>query len=230
MTRPDTGQDCQALAEAADALGVALTPAQCDRLLLYREHLVRWNAVFNLSAVRDREDILRRHLVDCLALVAPMVRVGRERGLGEGGHLRVLDVGSGAGLPGIVLGIARPDWHIDCVDTVGKKAAFVRQAAGELGLQGVKAWHARVEQWPGSPEGARYDIVTCRAFASLTLLASLTERLLAPRGVWVAMKGVVPDDEIAALPEGVGVFHVEPIEVPGLDARRCLIWMERKTA
>ena len=230
MTRPDAAQDRQALADAAEALGVVLTPAQCDRLLLYREHLVRWNAVFNLSAVRGRDDILRRHLVDCLALVAPMLRVGRERGLGEGGRLRVLDVGSGAGLPGIVLGVAQPDWHIDCVDTVGKKAAFVRQVAGELGLSGVNAWHARVEQWSGSPAGLGYDIVTCRAFASLPLLVGLTKELLASHGVWVAMKGVVPDDEIAALPGDVGVFHVEPIEVPGLDARRCLVWMERKTA
>lgn len=229
MTRPDGSADRVVLAQAAEALGLTLDAAQCDQLLLYREHLVRWNVVFNLSAVRDPGEILRRHIVDCLALVSPLRRVIRERGLGEGGALRVLDVGSGAGLPGIVLGVAQPDWSIDCVDTVGKKVAFVREAVAALGLSGVRAWHARVEQWAGDPAGARHDVVTCRAFASLSTLASLTQRLLGPRGVWVAMKGAVPDEEIDALPQGLRVFHVEPIEVPGLDARRCLVWMERTT-
>ena len=230
MTPPDDRGDREVLAEAAQTLGLKLTAAQCDRLLSYRERLVRWNAVFNLSAVRDPGEMLRRHVIDCLALVLPLARVVEQRGLGGGGPLRVLDVGSGAGLPGVVLGVVRPDWRIDCVDTVGKKVAFVRQAVGELGLSGVRAWHARVEQWPGDPAGLGYDVVTCRAFASLSTLVDLTRRLLAPRGVWVAMKGGVPDDEIAALPEEVRVFHVEPIEVPGLEARRCLVWMERKTA
>lgn len=230
MTPPDARGGRQVLAESAEQLGVPLSAAQRDQLLEYREHLLRWNAVFNLSAVRDPDEILRRHLIDCLALVAPMARVAQQRGLGGDGPLKVLDVGSGAGLPGIVLGVARPDWRIDCVDTVGKKVAFVRQVVGELGLAGVRAWHARVEQWAGDAQApSGYDVVTCRAFASLGALVTLTGGLSSARGVWVAMKGAVPQEEIAGLPEPVAVFHVEPIEVPGLDARRCLVWMERKT-
>ena len=138
---------------------------------------------------------------------------------------RVLDVGSGGGLPGVVWAIALPDLELHCVDTVGKKAAFVRQVAAELRLPNLKAEHARVE----SLKGPAADVVTSRAFASLADFVRLTAHLLAPGGVWMAMKGKRPDDEIAALPATAAMFHVEPLTVPGLDAERCLVWLRPAT-
>ena len=135
--------------------------------------------------------------------------------------MRVLDVGSGAGLPGVVLALARPDWSVCCVDAVAKKASFVRQVAGELKLANLQSRHARVESLA---EGA-FDLIVSRAFASLRDFSQLTRNQLAADGCWCAMKGVVPDDEIAALPPDVEVFHVEPLVVPALDAQRCLVWM-----
>lgn len=139
---------------------------------------------------------------------------------------RVLDVGSGAGLPGVVFAIMRPDLEVTCVDAVAKKAGFIRQVAGELGLSHLRAEHARVEDL--ATGARRFDVITARAFASLADFVALTEPLLAPAGVWMAMKGREPEDEMAALPPTVHVFHVEPLQVPGLEARRCLVWMKRK--
>jgi 16S rRNA (guanine527-N7)-methyltransferase len=141
--------------------------------------------------------------------------------LTNAGNQRLLDVGSGGGLPGAVFAILQPELNVSCVDTVGKKVAFVRQVALELGLRNLHAEHARVEQLQAPP----FQIVCARAFASLADFTRLTTTLLAPGGVWLAMKGKRPNDEIAALPVGVDVFHVEPIEVPGLAAERCLVWM-----
>jgi 16S rRNA (guanine527-N7)-methyltransferase len=133
----------------------------------------------------------------------------------------VLDVGSGAGLPGIVLATMRPAWSVECVDAVAKKAAFVRQAVGELGLSNMRVHHARVEQL----RPASHDLIVSRAFASLRDFVALTRPQLDARGSWLAMKGRRPDAEIAELPATVDVFHVEQITVPGLAAQRCLVWM-----
>ncbi len=205
------------LAAVCRQLGVAAGPAQLDRLADYAALLQRWNATYNLTAVRSPADILSHHLADCLAVVPPLQR---ERAGG-----RLLDVGSGGGLPGVVIAALLPGWDVTCVDTVGKKAAFVRQAAGALGLPNLHAAHARVEQLKVAP----FDVITARAFASLADLVRLTRPLLAPTGVWMAMKGRVPDDEIGALPGDVEVFHVEHLTVPGLDAQRCLVWMRPRT-
>jgi 16S rRNA (guanine527-N7)-methyltransferase len=185
--------------------------------LQYLDLLQRWNATYNLTAVRDRAAMLTQHLADCLALIEPLLR----RGITG----RVLDVGSGGGLPGVVLAIMLPALDVTCVDTVGKKAAFVRQVAGALALPQLHAVHARVEAL-GAPG---FDLITARAFASLADFVSLTRRHLAPGGVWMAMKGKIPTDEMAALTADVEVFHVEPLAVPGLDAERCLVWMRPKT-
>lgn len=207
------------LREAAAELGLAPDHAT-DLLLAYLALLQRWNTTYNLTAVRDPRDMLTQHLVDCLAVVAPL---RRER---APGGKRILDVGSGGGLPGVVLSIMRPEDTVTCIDTVGKKAAFIRQVALELRLRNLTAEHARVEQWRGAP----FDIVTSRAFASLSDFVHLTERHLAPGAVWMAMKGKRPDDEIAALPAHIDVFHVEPLTVPGLAADRCLVWMRPRPA
>jgi 16S rRNA (guanine527-N7)-methyltransferase len=203
-----------ALADAASQLAVPLGAGQRQSLIRYLELLQRWNATYNLTSVRDPGQMLTQHLVDCLAVVGPL-----QRHLG-GRPARLLDVGSGGGLPGVVLAAALPQVEVTCVDTVGKKAAFVRQVAAELALQNLRGVHARVESLKGE-----FDVITSRAFAALPLFCRLTRSRLASDGLWMAMKGRVPDDEIAALPPDVAVFHVEHLEVPGLNAERCLIWM-----
>jgi 16S rRNA (guanine527-N7)-methyltransferase len=202
------------LAPVFAALGLEATSEQESQLLQYLDLLQRWNATYNLTAVRDRQGMLSQHLADCLAVVQPLSRV-----LLKG---RVLDVGSGGGLPGVVLAIMRPDLDVTCVDTVGKKAAFVRQVAGALGLNKLHAAHARVEALAPSP----FDLITSRAFASLLDFTRLTGPLLAEGGVWMAMKGKSPDEEMAQLPAAVSVFHVEHLKVPTLHAERCLVWMK----
>jgi len=131
-------------------------------------------------------------------------------------------VGSGGGLPGVVIAIGCPDIDVTCVDAVGKKAAFVQQVAGALGLSNLHGRHGRVEAIAGP-----FDVVTSRAFASLADFTAWSDGALAEGGVWLAMKGRRPDDEIAALPPAVTVFHVEPLTVPGLEAERCLVWLRR---
>lgn len=204
-----------ALAQGAAALDIAADDAQIDTLLAYLDLLGRWNRVYNLTAVRDRSQMVTQHLLDCLTVVVPLSRWSR------GQRRRVLDVGSGAGLPGLVIAVLLPALDVTCIDAVGKKASFVRQAAAELGLRNVHAVHGRVESLADS----QFDIVVSRAFASLVEFTSLTRHLLAPGGVWLAMKGKLPTDEIASLPGGVEMFHVEHVKVPGLDAERCLVWM-----
>ncbi len=203
--------------------------APVDRLLAYLDLLARWNATYNLTAVRDPQDMLRQHLADCLAVVGPMSRqLAQPPGGGAEATpraIRVLDVGSGGGLPGVVLAAMFPHWQVVCVDTVGKKAAFIRQAAAELGLRNLSGEHSRVESLRGAP----FDVITSRAFASLVDFTRLSRALLAPQGVWMAMKGRAPTDELAALPSDIDVFHVEPLTVPGLQAERCLVWMRLRT-
>ena len=200
------------------ALDLEATPQQQQGLLQYLDLLQRWNATYNLTAVRDRQGMLTQHLADCLAVVKPLSRV-----LQAG---RVLDVGSGGGLPGVVLAIMRPQLQVTCVDTVGKKAAFVRQVAGSLGLNNLQSVHARVEAL-ALPS---FDLITSRAFASLLDFTALTQPLLSEAGVWMAMKGKNPEAEVAQLPARISVFHVEQLQVPTLDAERCLVWMKPQSS
>ena len=217
-----------ALEATLTELGLPLAPVEC--LLSYLDLLARWNATYNLTAVRDPQDMLRQHLADCLAVVGPMARqLAQPPGGGADAAsrpVRVLDVGSGGGLPGVVLAAMFPHWPVVCVDTVGKKAAFIRQAAVELGLRNLSGEHARVEALRATP----FDVITSRAFASLVDFTRLTRSLLAPQGVWMAMKGRGPTEELAALPGDIEVFHVEPLTVPGLQAERCLVWMRLREA
>lgn len=211
--------DAAALHASALQLGLEPSARQLDQLQAFAALLQRWNATYNLTAVRNAQGILVQHLLDCLAVVAPM-----RRALPHGG--RVLDVGSGGGLPGVVLAVMLDDVDVTCVDAVGKKAAFVRQVSGALGLPKLQAVHARVEQLQCEP----FDVITSRAFASLADFTHWTRPLLAAAGVWVAMKGQGPTEEVQALPGTVEVFHVEPLRVPGLDAQRCLVWMRDRTS
>ena len=205
------------LQAGADALALGLTEAQITQLLEFLSLLQKWNKVYNLTAVRDPQEMLTHHLLDSLAAVAPLRR--QVATLGQG--VRLLDVGSGGGLPGVVFAICCPDVDVSCVDTVGKKAAFIQQAAVALQLRNLHGLHARVETLT-----TPFDIISCRAFASLPdFVVWSRAALAAPHGVWLAMKGKRPDDEVAALPPDVQVFHVEPLTVPGLDAERCIVWM-----
>jgi 16S rRNA (guanine527-N7)-methyltransferase len=212
--------DPEAIRKIVSDLGLALPDTALDQLAAYLALLRKWNAAYNLTAVRDVAQMRVQHIADCLAVVAPLRREAVAV-LGGKPGLRVLDVGSGGGLPGVVLALANPLWDVSCTDAVGKKAAFVRQVAGELGLPNLHAIHARVETLTDPP----FDVVTARAFASLPELVRLTRPLLARGGVWMAMKGKRPDAELAGLPADIDVFHVEPLTVPALDAERCLVWM-----
>jgi 16S rRNA (guanine527-N7)-methyltransferase len=176
----------------------------------------KWTRVYNLTALRDPADMLTHHLLDSLAVIEPLQRQIGQR------PATLLAVGSGAGLPGVVIAICCPQVRLDCVDAVAKKAAFVQQVAAALRLPNLRGLHGRVEKI-----GGRYDVVSCRAFASLTDFIGWSSAALAEEGIWLAMKGKVPDEEIAALPGAVRVFHVEQLQVPGLDAERCIVWMKR---
>ncbi|PXW99240.1 16S rRNA m(7)G-527 methyltransferase [Sphaerotilus hippei] len=206
------------LTTGAQALGLSLNDTTVERLLAYLDLLLQWNQTYNLTAIRDRQHALTHHLLDSLTVVLPLQRHLSARSLSQAS---VLDVGSGGGLPGAVLASVCPELQVTCVDAVAKKAGFIRQTSAELGLPRLQARHSRVEQI----QDARYDVITSRAFSSLPDLIRLTRPLLAPGGVWMAMKGQHPGDELAALPADIEVFHVEPLQVPGLEAERCLIWM-----
>lgn len=205
------------LIAGAGAMAVTLDAAQADRLLAYLDLLERWNRAYNLTSVRERHAMRVQHLLDCLAVLP-----GLSRELPAGG--RLLDVGSGGGLPGVVIAILTDNIEVICVDAVGKKAAFVRQVAGVLALPRLAAIHSRVEALLGPP----FDVITSRAFASLPDFVELTARLLAGDGKWMAMKSRSPTEEISHLPASIDVFHVEPLQVPGLHAERCLVWMRQK--
>lgn len=212
---PMNVSDVEPIAALTRQLGLVPDERQLRQLQDYLELLQRWNKTYNLTALRDPGQMFTHHLADCLAALPPLQRV-----LAGRGGLRLLDVGSGGGLPGVLIAVLCPGLEVSCVDTVGKKAAFIRQVSAELGLRNLRAEHARVEQLPG-----RYDLITSRAFATLADFVALTRERLAPEGLWMAMKGKRPEEEIAALPTDVEVFHVEPLAVPGLDAERCLVWM-----
>jgi 16S rRNA (guanine527-N7)-methyltransferase len=206
------------LKAGAAELGLTLSATQLDQLMAYLALIQKWNKVYNLTAVRDPQEMLTHHLLDSLTAIAPLVRHT------QGRPSKVLDVGSGGGLPGIVLAICRPELDVSCVDTVGKKAAFIQQVAATLKLPNLRGIHARVETLTGP-----FDVICCRAFASLPDFVNWSRSALAGQGVWMAMKGKHPQGEIDGLPADVHVFHVEPLAVPGLDVERCMVWMKPLT-
>ena len=209
-----------ALQKGLDGLGLVLTLDQQTQLLAYMDLIAKWTKVYNLTAVRDADEMLTHHLLDSLAVIAPLRRELVKLSGPTDSHHTLLDVGSGAGLPGVVIAITCPDVSVTCVDTVAKKAAFIQQVAATLKLPNLKGLHARVETLTEP-----FDVVCSRAFASLLDFTTWSQSALADHGIWMAMKGKHPDQELAVLPENVKVFHVEQLQVPGLDAERCIIWM-----
>lgn len=208
------------LEQGVQALKLDLAPAQVDLLMSFMDLLQKWNKVYNLTSVRDPQEMLTHHLLDSLAAVPALLRHVSSLRVEEGKRLPLLDVGSGGGLPGVVFAICCPQIDVNCVDTVGKKAAFIQQVAASLRLPNLRGIHDRVENLK-----TRYPVISCRAFASLVDFTTWSRKALAEDGIWFAMKGKHPDEEIAALPADVKVFHVEPLQVPGLDAERCVIWL-----
>ncbi len=210
----------EALRAGLRTLALDLSDVQIGQLLDYQSLIGKWTKVYNLTAVRDPAEMLTHHLLDSLAAIAPLNRHLQQAGLDAGSTL--LDVGSGAGLPGVVVAICCPTVAVTCVDTVAKKAAFIKQAALALKLPNLKGLHARVESIE-----TPFDVICSRAFASLPDFTQWSGSALADTGVWMAMKGKQPTDELAALPSTVNVFHVEQLQVPGLNAERCIVWMQK---
>ena len=213
------------LVDGAHALRLALTPRQCERLLDFVALLAKWNAVYNLTAIRDPQRMVAAHVLDSLAPLPQVLARAGDR------PLRILDVGRGAGLPGIVWAIAldgtnRPRADVTLVDAVDKKTAFQRQASAQLRLDNVQCVHARIERWQGGP----FELICSRAYASLADFVDQTHRLLAADGRWLAMKGEVPTDELAKLPACAALDEVVPLSVPFLeDASRCVVLMRPST-
>ena len=202
---------------ALTAAGCAALPADARlKLEAYIALLAKWNATYNLTAIRGPERMVTHHVLDALA-VLPHLPVG-----GASAGVRILDVGSGGGVPAIPLAIAQPDWRVVALDSNHKKGAFLQQAISELPLPNAEAVIARVEEYvPTAP----FDIVISRAFADLATFVNSSARHLAPNGVLVAMKGVFPDEEIDELPPNMRVVATPALQVPGLDAERHLIVM-----
>ena len=202
------------LASGVAALGLGLTAAQFAQLAAYVEFLAKWNKTYNLTAIREPHRMVTHHLLDALAVVPHLPPT---RGL------RILDVGSGGGVPGIPLAIARPDAHVVMIDSNHKKAAFLMQAAIELGLANVESHAVRVEDYaPVSP----FEVVISRAFSDLAAFATASARHLNSGGKLFAMKGLYPEEELALLPKEFVVQSAPALEVPGLDAARHVIIMQ----
>jgi 16S rRNA (guanine527-N7)-methyltransferase len=200
------------------ALKLDLSERQIQQLLDYQALIAKWTQVYNLTAVRDPAEMMTHHLLDSLAAIAPLRRHLQESGLESAS--RLLDVGSGAGLPGVVIAICCPTVAVTCVDTVAKKAAFIKQAALALKLPNLTGLHARVESITQP-----FEVICSRAFASLVDFTAWSAGALAPTGVWMALKGKHPADELALLPPGIEVLHTQTLQVPGLNAERCILWL-----
>ena len=214
----------QGLSHGIESLSLNVAEPQQRQLLSYMALIQKWNKVYNLTALRQAQEILTHHLLDSLSAVSPLLgHIAKTKGDANAG-IELLDVGSGGGLPGVVIAICCPNIRVTCVDTVSKKAAFVQQVAASLRLSNLRGVHARVESLTGP-----YDVVCSRAFASLPDFVSWSAAALSDGGVWMAMKGKLPEAEMAALPSFAEVFHVEQLQVPGLEADRCMVWMKKPT-
>ena len=214
----------QGLSLGIESLSLNVSVPQQRQLLSYMALIQKWNKVYNLTALRQAQEILTHHLLDSLSAVSPLLgHIAKTKGDANAG-IELLDVGSGGGLPGVVIAICCPNIRVTCVDTVSKKAAFVQQVAASLRLSNLRGVHARVESLTGP-----YDVICSRAFASLPDFVSWSAAALSDGCVWMAMKGKLPEAEMAGLPSFTQVFHVEQLQVPGLEADRCMVWMKKPT-
>jgi len=203
-----------ALLSGLAQLGLELEAGQREKILAYITLLNKWGTVYNLTAIKDSKDILVQHVLDCLSVIKPI----SERVVAGS---TILDVGSGAGLPALMIAIARPDLNVVAIDAVAKKVAFIKQAALQLGLPNAIAKHGRVEK----DTGPKYELIVSRAFSSLKDFIEGTQGRLLEGGVWMAMKGKMPEEEINELPKGIDLIEVTQLTVPMMNAERCLVWM-----
>lgn len=208
----------QDLSRGLQKLGLVLSVGQQASLMDYLALMEKWNAVYNLTAIRDPQQMLIQHLLDSLSIVPVLQRQSATPTPGQ--SVRLLDVGSGGGLPGIPLAVAMPQVLVTLIDPVHKKTAFLTQVKAALHLGNVRVITGKVE---AMPDEARFEVITSRAFASLADFVQLAQTRLAPLGFFAAMKGVVPASEIAQLPSGFVVQEIVPLQVPGLAAERCLV-------
>ena len=209
------------LTKAAEKMGLVLDDKQKQSVLLYLELIQKWNKTYNITAIKEAEQILVQHLFDSLSVIAPLQQqVGAEKAA------VVLDVGSGGGLPGVIIAICCPHWHVTCIDAVEKKTSFITMVAGRLGLKNLSSKHCRIEDY-ASDEA---DLVVSRAFASLSDFANWSGHTAKKNGHLAAMKGHYYPDEIAEL-EKTSDWLLDlwqALEVVDMDAERCLIWLKRK--
>ena len=203
----------QLLEEGVAALQLNLNPDQYNQLMSYLDLLIKWNGVYNLTSVRNPPDMVRQHLLDSLSAVFAFEHAKN-----------ILDVGSGGGLPGIVLAIVYPSAKVALIDTVNKKTAFLKQVKAQLGLTNVTVYTGRVEQLQVLDP---FDVITSRAFSELANFVNWAGHLLARGGQMIALKGQLPEHEIAVLPKGWVITKVQALIVPGLDAQRHLLWIEQ---
>ncbi len=210
------------LAAGLRALGIELPAAAFAQLIAYLAELHKWNASYNLTAVRDPAEMASRHLLDSLTLLPYLPAVGP-----LSSTIRLLDVGSGAGIPGLILAIARPELRVVVLDSNGKKARFMRHAVRTLGLSNVEVIEDRAEDYAPS---ALFDVIVSRAFASLAEFVDCTRRALSADGRWLAMKGKVTDEESAVLPPEMTIETIHSLTVPGLEEARSLVVLRRSAA
>jgi 16S rRNA (guanine527-N7)-methyltransferase len=206
----------QVLEEGIAEMGLDVSPAQREQLMDYLGLMFKWNSVYNLTSLRDPMQMVTHHLLDSLAAVPAFSQAHN-----------VLDVGSGGGLPGIVLAIVRPDMKVSMIDTVHKKTAFLTQVKAELGLANVTVYTMRVEQLTVSE---KFDVITSRAFADLSDFVNWSSHLLAEGGRYIALKGVAPEEERQRLPDDWRVTGVKPLQVPRLGAERHLVFIEHASS
>ncbi len=212
-----TSSLAQALQQGLAHLALPLSDDQQTQLLAFLALLLKWNKVYNLTSVREPEQTLTQHVMDCLAVIPEVLKAYPNK-------IDLLDVGSGGGLPSVVFAIACPQWRVTAIDAVAKKAAFIQTVALSLKLNHLVSVHGRVETVTQP-----FDLITCRAFAELADFTHGSAKALKPGGRWLAMKGKFPQAEIDRLPPTVSLEHTQVVNVPGLDAQRCLVWMKPVT-
>lgn len=210
-------EEKQLLKDGVQEIGLDLSPEQMEKLSDYLDLLLKWNKVFNLTSITTEREGVHKHLLDCLSLIPYLKKKKKPE------FSTVADVGSGGGLPAAVIAICLPDMVVHSIDAVGKKSLFVTQAASQLGLSNLKAKHCRIEN-----SGMVYDMVVCRAFSSLKTFAELTSQCVREDGIWIAMKGKLPLDEIKELPPAFQVKDLVQVNVPGLEEERTFVEFQRQ--
>ncbi|AGF47298.1 glucose inhibited division protein B [Candidatus Kinetoplastibacterium desouzaii TCC079E] len=207
------------LFESCDKMNVYLSIEQKDMLEKYSSYIKHWNNIYNITSIKNTFDIVTNHIIDSISVLPSLDKLSIKK------NINICDVGSGAGLPGIILSIMRPDWNIFCVESIGKKTAFMRQAIGVLNLSNLKIIQSRVE----SLHGYKFDILISRAFSSLKNFVLLSKHLVDSEGLICAMKGKIPEEEILEFSDIKDLYidNIEILKVPNLKAQRCLIIIKK---